>query len=165
MSLACGLQNGMCTTFSGAVIRTTHVTGTLTDIGLILGQAIFHVRTRKHIWKLKVLVPLYGAFYLGGVIGYLFYKVLLSKAILLPSGLVGVSGIAHLCYNKTKVWIWKRRKGDKCGKTPAQTNRVDWSLADERNKGNDTTTALFDKEPADLTGVSVQDGKDPASTA
>jgi uncharacterized membrane protein YoaK (UPF0700 family) len=47
--LGCGLQNGMCTTFSGAVIRTTHVSGILTDIGLIIGQAIFHQRTRKHL--------------------------------------------------------------------------------------------------------------------
>ncbi|CAF1110058.1 unnamed protein product, partial [Adineta ricciae] len=29
--LGFGLQNGMCTTYSGAVIRTTHVTGTMTD--------------------------------------------------------------------------------------------------------------------------------------
>ncbi|KAJ3033473.1 hypothetical protein HK097_004832, partial [Rhizophlyctis rosea] len=33
---ACGLQNAMATTYSGAIIRTTHVTGTTTDIALIL---------------------------------------------------------------------------------------------------------------------------------
>ncbi|UJR20515.1 hypothetical protein I4U23_023643 [Adineta vaga] len=90
MSLACGLQNGMCTTFSGAVIRTTHVTGILTDIGLILGQATFYSRTRKHLWKLEVLIPLYLSFCLGGIIGYLMYQILLLKAILLPTIIIGV---------------------------------------------------------------------------
>jgi uncharacterized membrane protein YoaK (UPF0700 family) len=32
LSLACGLQNGMTTFYSGAIIRTTHVTGTLTGL-------------------------------------------------------------------------------------------------------------------------------------
>jgi uncharacterized membrane protein YoaK (UPF0700 family) len=33
-SLACGFQNAMCTSYSGAVLRTTHLTGVLTDIGI-----------------------------------------------------------------------------------------------------------------------------------
>ncbi|CAF1116749.1 unnamed protein product [Adineta steineri] len=100
MSLAFGLQNGMCTTFSGAVIRTTHVTGTLTDIGLIVGQAIFYPRTRKHIWKLKVLLPIYSGFCLGGLTGYFVYQLLLIKAIFLPCTIVGILGIAQLFYSK-----------------------------------------------------------------
>ncbi len=35
---ACGLQNGMATRFSGAVVRTTHMSGIVTDIGLLLGN-------------------------------------------------------------------------------------------------------------------------------
>ena len=30
--------NGMATHWGGAVIRTTHVTGLLTDVGLLLGR-------------------------------------------------------------------------------------------------------------------------------
>merc|ERR1719272_133898 len=37
---ACGLQNGMATSYSGAVIRTTHVTGIATDVGLLLGRML-----------------------------------------------------------------------------------------------------------------------------
>ena len=36
-SAACGLQNAMVTTYSGAIIRTTHVSGLFTDLGLMLG--------------------------------------------------------------------------------------------------------------------------------
>ena len=38
VSAACGLQNAMCTSHFGAIIRTTHVTGTVTDIGSTLGR-------------------------------------------------------------------------------------------------------------------------------
>ena len=37
-SAACGLQNALATTYSGAVIRTTHVTGIFTDLGIMLGE-------------------------------------------------------------------------------------------------------------------------------
>jgi uncharacterized membrane protein YoaK (UPF0700 family) len=39
-SAACGLQNAMATTYSGAVVRTTHVTGLFTDLGLHLGAVL-----------------------------------------------------------------------------------------------------------------------------
>lgn len=37
MALAMGIQNSMCTTWGGAVVRTTHFTGVLTDIGIVTG--------------------------------------------------------------------------------------------------------------------------------
>merc|ERR1712023_158306 len=39
-AMACGIQNGMVTTYSGAIIRTTHVTGTWTDAGLSVGRVL-----------------------------------------------------------------------------------------------------------------------------
>ncbi len=39
-SLACGLQNAMVTSYSGAIVRTTHLTGILTDLGLMLGARL-----------------------------------------------------------------------------------------------------------------------------
>ncbi|WP_108124775.1 YoaK family protein [Saccharospirillum mangrovi] len=37
-SAACGMQNALATTYSGAVVRTTHVTGLFTDLGILLGS-------------------------------------------------------------------------------------------------------------------------------
>lgn len=107
--LACGLQNGMCTTFSGAVIRTTHVTGILTDIGLVIGQAIFHQRTRKHLWKLKILIPLYASFCCGGISGWVAFKYMRHKAILLPCVIIVCLGVGHISYCKIfiKLKLWK----------------------------------------------------------
>jgi hypothetical protein len=164
ISLACGLQNGMCTTFSGAVIRTTHVTGILTDIGLILGQAIFYPRTRKHIWKLKVLLPLYGTFCLGGVIGWFAYQILLIKAILIPCAVVGILGITHLCYCKI-ILTYKTRQVNKKHWKRNNTN----SIFDKQSNGitkdhnenqqNQIEEKSLIQETADLQLISVHDTK------
>ena len=37
---ACGLQNAMISAYSGAVVRTTHLSGMFTDLGIALGHAL-----------------------------------------------------------------------------------------------------------------------------
>lgn len=45
VAAALGLQNAMCTSHFGAIFRTTHVTGTVTDIGSTLGRiSIIYLR-------------------------------------------------------------------------------------------------------------------------
>lgn len=45
---ACGLQNAAITSASGATIRTTHLTGLTTDLGLGLIRAEIHHMSEKH---------------------------------------------------------------------------------------------------------------------
>ncbi|RKI27329.1 DUF1275 domain-containing protein [Corallococcus sp. AB004] len=47
-AFAMGLQNALVTRVSGAVVRTTHVTGLLTDIGIQLVQMLAWVRDGLH---------------------------------------------------------------------------------------------------------------------
>lgn len=65
-SMAMGFQNSMTSKYSGSLIRTTHVTGTLTDIGLILGQ--YSRGITDNLWKLPVLLALVISFAIGGVL-------------------------------------------------------------------------------------------------
>ena len=65
-AMAMGCQNGITSRYSGSLIRTTHVTGTLTDIGLIMGQYTRGVT--KDLWKLPVLITLVAAFSIGGLL-------------------------------------------------------------------------------------------------
>lgn len=65
-AMACGLQNAMTSKYSGNIIRTTHMTGTATDIGLVLGRVA--KGDHKELWKLQVLCPIFAAFLFGGVI-------------------------------------------------------------------------------------------------
>lgn len=76
-----GLQNAIITKISRAQIRTTHVTGLVTDIGIELGKACYFNRAvanepivqadRK---KLLLLLQLLGMFFLGGWLGALGFK-------------------------------------------------------------------------------------------
>lgn len=71
-----GLQNATVTKISGARMRTTHVTGIVTDIGIELGK-LFYWNRNRHLdgivladrEKLRLLLLLLGSFFLGGVTG------------------------------------------------------------------------------------------------
>ena len=77
-----GLQNAVITKVSHAEIRTTHMTGIVTDIGIELGKlAYWNGRTRAHqpkvtanLGRLLLMVSLLTAFFVGGVLGALGFK-------------------------------------------------------------------------------------------
>jgi len=71
-----GLQNATVTKISGARMRTTHVTGIVTDIGIELGKLLYWNRSkdagdivRADREKLLLLIVLLGSFFAGGVTG------------------------------------------------------------------------------------------------
>jgi uncharacterized membrane protein YoaK (UPF0700 family) len=69
IAMACGLQNATTSSYCGLMIRTTHVTGTVTDIGVMLGHWLRH----KHIERRKLLfmIGVVSAFGIGVGIGAL----------------------------------------------------------------------------------------------
>lgn len=86
VSLLCfvmGLQNAMITKLSRAEVRTTHITGMVTDIGIELGKLLYWNRRHADLtWqtvhanqgRLRLLTALVGLFFLGGVVGALGFK-------------------------------------------------------------------------------------------
>jgi uncharacterized membrane protein YoaK (UPF0700 family) len=69
-----GLQNAMITKLSDAVIRTTHLTGMVTDIGIELGRMLISDRggdlsKTADPGKVVLLFSLISLFFVGGVIG------------------------------------------------------------------------------------------------
>jgi uncharacterized membrane protein YoaK (UPF0700 family) len=78
-----GLQNALVTKLSHAEIRTTHMTGIITDIGIELGKLLYwnaNTTARPHVAanhaRLAVLCGLLGSFFCGGVAGALGFKTL-----------------------------------------------------------------------------------------
>jgi uncharacterized membrane protein YoaK (UPF0700 family) len=78
-----GLQNATITKISGARIRTTHMTGVVTDIGIELGKLFYWNRrslgpdghfVRADRGKLRLLAAILLAFTLGGVAGALAFS-------------------------------------------------------------------------------------------
>jgi uncharacterized membrane protein YoaK (UPF0700 family) len=74
LSFSMGLQNAIITKISDAEIRTTHVTGTITDIGIELGRAFYWNHNPKLLpvradhRRLLLLSLLVLLFFIGGAI-------------------------------------------------------------------------------------------------
>lgn len=64
---AAGLQNAMASSYRSLIIRTTHLTGVLTDIGFSLGRLISG--KQRPGWSLLLLGSIVVAFVIGGVLG------------------------------------------------------------------------------------------------
>ena len=93
LSFLMGLQNAVVTRISNARVRTTHVSGTSTDIGIELAM-LFDVLRRKeskdaplYIERLKLHCYTVLAFLAGGVLGILLLQ-WLSYALLIVIGLL-----------------------------------------------------------------------------
>ena len=77
-----GLQNAIITKISGAVIRTTHMTGIVTDIGIEVGHAIYAAISGEpavqvvEFDQLWLLASLIGLFFSGGIVGALGFRYL-----------------------------------------------------------------------------------------
>jgi uncharacterized membrane protein YoaK (UPF0700 family) len=75
-----GLQNAIITKLSDAVIRTTHVTGMVTDLGIALGRIVSSamkdrdVSVKDDVATLQMLGSLVGLFFIGGVAGAVGFR-------------------------------------------------------------------------------------------
>lgn len=91
-----GLQNALVTKISKATVRTTHLTGLFTDLGIELSQLIFYKlpEQQAQLWSsVKLRLTIISFFFLGGITGGVFYmriglKVLLLAALVLISTIV-----------------------------------------------------------------------------
>jgi len=107
-SAACGLQNAMVATYSGAAIRTTHLTGIVSDIGSIIGNLFAR---RKVDWRQFILLcTILTCFYTGSSVGITLFARLQFAAILVPAMLTFFTGIAYIVYaSYRKHWFEKYR--------------------------------------------------------
>ncbi len=91
---SCGLQNGMATTYSKAVIRTTHLSGMFTDLGIFLGQALRGVAVEPR--RLMLCLVVISAFFCGGLAGALSFQEIGYNTLLIPAGLTGLTGVSYM---------------------------------------------------------------------
>lgn len=95
-SAACGLQNAMITTFSGAVVRTTHMTGIITDLGIMIGARIRGERFDYR--KAKLFIFIFSGFLSGGIVGAKLYTHYQISAFMAPISLALTLAIAYWLY-------------------------------------------------------------------
>eukprot|EP00762_Andalucia_godoyi_P007816 ANDGO_01753.mRNA.1 hypothetical protein H696_01075 len=68
IAFSSALQNGIFTMFSSAMLRTSHVTGLVVDMGIIVGNMLFH-KDFRNTWKLRLFAPVYFSFVTGALCG------------------------------------------------------------------------------------------------
>lgn len=95
-SAACGLQNGMVTTFSGATVRTTHMTGLFTDLGIMLGAKLRGQSGDRR--KVVMFLLLIAGFVVGGALGSVAFGLWAFRALLGPIGLAFGLAAAYWIY-------------------------------------------------------------------
>lgn len=95
-SAACGLQNAMVATYSGSVIRTTHLTGIVSDIGSTLGN--FFAGRGLPKMQLSLQTSIFVAFLTGAGCGSIVFRHLGYDAVLVNGAWVGLVAVAYGVY-------------------------------------------------------------------
>lgn len=112
MLFAMGLQNSYVTKISNAVVRTTHLTGLFTDLGIELSQLFFpktHPFREKLKANIKLRVSIISFFFAGGLIGgFLYSKLDLKLNTLIFAALILIISLFYDVF-KYRIIIAKRR--------------------------------------------------------
>lgn len=94
---ALGLQNGLTSSIRGITIRTTHFTGTVTDLGLMLGRSRRHGIDKS---KAAVLTVTLVLFVVGGVAGIVSGARLGGYALIIPAVICIAVAVASLLHGR-----------------------------------------------------------------
>ena len=99
-SAACGLQNAMAGTYSGSLVRTTHLSGMFTDLGTSLGHWVRGIEV--DIIRVRMCVVIIASFAVGGAIGALLFHYLGSATLYVPAVFTGIVGLAYSAFAHAK---------------------------------------------------------------
>lgn len=97
-SAACGLQNALAGTYSGAVVRTSHVTGLFTDIGVLLGHMLRGLTVDRR--RLGLYAILVFSFFCGSALAALIFPQMAYHTLYIPAAITGFSGITYSFYQQ-----------------------------------------------------------------
>ncbi len=96
-----GLQNALITKASTSVVRTTHVTGISTDIGISLGRLLLSksdTSKAADLSRILLFLLIISAFFLGGTLGALIVESL---------GVVGLLPLSVILISLTLPAVWR----------------------------------------------------------
>ncbi len=104
-----GLQNALVTKISNSVVRTTHLTGLFTDLGIELSQLFFykeHQQRSQLFSSIKLRLIIICFFFLGGISGGILFTSIGLVALCATSGLL----LAGLLADSVKLHYIKLRR-------------------------------------------------------
>jgi uncharacterized membrane protein YoaK (UPF0700 family) len=120
---AMGLQNSFVTKISNAIVRTTHLTGLFTDLGIELSQLFFpesHPNREKIKATIKLRIYIICFFFLGGIVGGFLYSRLDFKLNTLIFGAIIL--LISLFYDDLRYKLIRTKRKHKQRKKTAHNN-------------------------------------------
>lgn len=99
-SAACGLQNALATSFSGAIVRTTHLTGIFTDLGIMFGATLRGEVFDKR--KLFLFLLIITGFICGAALGAYLFKKFLFLSLAVPAIICLILALFYRFYSAYK---------------------------------------------------------------
>lgn len=108
---AMGLQNSYVTKISNTVVRTTHLTGLFTDLGIEASQLFFpknHPNREKLKSTIQLRISIISFFFLGGLIGGFLYSKLNLGLITL--GFAAFILVMSLFYDDLRLRLIRRKR-------------------------------------------------------
>lgn len=100
LACACGLQNAMVSTYSGTVVRTTHVSGMFTDLGIFLGHALRGLPIDFLRMRMSLLVI--SGFLTGGIAGTILFNHLGYSSLFIPATITASAALGYGIYQIRK---------------------------------------------------------------
>ena len=97
-SFVVGTQNGMFIYYHGMIVRTSHFTGYLTDIGVVIGRLIRG--QKKDRWKVLFYFTSMLFFGIGGTISFQFFQLYSDATIVLISVGYMILGFYYFSFRK-----------------------------------------------------------------
>ena len=105
-----GLQNSLVTKISNSIVRTTHLTGLFTDLGIELAQLFFYKQfdlRQKLFSSIRLRLTIISFFFVGVIIGVLFYAEIQLKVLIIAVSVLFLGLIYD--YLKFKIILINRK--------------------------------------------------------
>jgi uncharacterized membrane protein YoaK (UPF0700 family) len=94
---AMGIQNALVTKISNATVRTTHLTGLFTDLGIEIAQLFFYKQPENRATlfvSIKLRLTIISFFFMGGILGGLSYQKM-ELYVLVIAGFILIFGLIY----------------------------------------------------------------------
>ena len=121
MCFIMGMHNTVMTILSRGVIRSTHMTGFATDIGIELSKVLYYSRSnnprlpdvRVNMPKIKLFSGVIISFVLGGIVGAWGFYVLGYKFVFPVAAVLFLLGFGSIGYDvrlRLRIWLYRRHR-------------------------------------------------------
>lgn len=93
-AFGCGMQNAMASSYRGMNLRTTHMTGIVTDIGVLLGLRLRGQQIQS--WRLGLLCLIFLGYLVGTLLGVALADWQQALALYLSAWVCLLGGLSYL---------------------------------------------------------------------